>query len=82
MKKRYEDYTEAEFLELLKDICLVRTESQNIHTSWVDEFVEVSEYPTGSAVIFYPEDDEDDSPEGILNTVKKWRAANGKPGFK
>ncbi|WP_016598339.1 bacteriocin immunity protein, partial [Yersinia pestis] len=33
-------------------------------------------------LIYYPEDGADDSPEGILELVKKWRAENGKPGFK
>ncbi|EEQ04693.1 Colicin-E7 immunity protein [Yersinia bercovieri ATCC 43970] len=42
----------------------------------------VSEHPSGSDLIFYPEDGADDSPEGILETIKKWRAENGKPSFK
>ncbi|UQS92805.1 bacteriocin immunity protein [Pseudomonas chlororaphis subsp. piscium] len=32
--------------------------------------------------MYYPEDGEDDSPKGILKTVKDWRMANGFPGFK
>ncbi|WP_419182042.1 bacteriocin immunity protein [Providencia heimbachae] len=29
-----------------------------------------------------PNDGDDDSPAGILKTVKEWRAKNGKSGFK
>ncbi|NQD94293.1 bacteriocin immunity protein, partial [Pseudomonas sp. CrR25] len=31
---------------------------------------------------FYPAAGVDDSPEGVLSEVKKWREANGLPGFK
>ncbi|WP_028696194.1 bacteriocin immunity protein [Pseudomonas cremoricolorata] len=48
----------------------------------VDHFRAITEHPSGSDLIYYPEDHVEDSPEGILNEVKKWRAANGKPGFK
>ncbi|WP_163019869.1 bacteriocin immunity protein, partial [Pseudomonas viridiflava] len=41
-----------------------------------------TEHPAKTDVIFYPEDDQEDRPESILNTIKKWRAKNGKPGFK
>ncbi|HDL8760820.1 TPA: bacteriocin immunity protein, partial [Yersinia enterocolitica] len=30
----------------------------------------------------YHNDEREDSPEGVLAEVKKWRAENGKPGFK
>lgn len=36
----------------------------------------------GSDLIYYPRDDREDSPEGIVKEIKEWRAANGKPGFK
>ncbi|WP_218189439.1 MULTISPECIES: bacteriocin immunity protein [unclassified Pseudomonas] len=29
-----------------------------------------------------PKQGREDSPEGILNEIKIWRAENGKPGFK
>jgi hypothetical protein len=48
----------------------------------VFHFEKVSEHPTGSDPIFYPEDEADDSPEGVTRIVKEWRAANGLPGFK
>ncbi|WP_016676051.1 bacteriocin immunity protein, partial [Yersinia pestis] len=54
----------------------------SLHSSWVRHFTKITEHPSGSDLIYYPEDGADDSPEGILELVKKWRAENGKPGFK
>ncbi|MEH5911471.1 bacteriocin immunity protein, partial [Escherichia coli] len=48
----------------------------------VDEFRRLAEHPDGSDLIYYPRDDREDSPEGIVKEVKEWRAKNGKPGFK
>jgi len=82
LKKNISDYTEAEFLKLLQVICNVETSSEEEHKSWVRHFVKLSEHPRGNGLIYHPNDSEDDSPAGILKTVKEWRAANGKPGFK
>ncbi|WP_177431651.1 bacteriocin immunity protein, partial [Pseudomonas huaxiensis] len=30
----------------------------------------------------FPPPGSEDSPEGVVNRVKEWRAANNKPGFK
>ncbi|EBL8291822.1 bacteriocin immunity protein [Salmonella enterica] len=82
LKDKYEEYTESEFFELLRNICEVNTDDEELHSIWVRNFVKVSEHPRGTDLIYYPEEGEDDSPEGILKTVKEWRTANGKPGFK
>ncbi|MEQ4923271.1 bacteriocin immunity protein [Proteus hauseri] len=82
LKNSISDYTEAEFLKLLQGICNVTTSNEEEHKSWVRHFVKLSEHPRGNGLIYYPKDGEDDSPAGILNTVKRWRAQNGKPGFK
>ena len=82
LKKNISDYTEAEFLKLLQVICNVETSSEEEHKSWVRHFVKLSEHPRGNGLIYHQNDSEDDSPAGILKTVKEWRAANGKPGFK
>ncbi|HFH3052905.1 TPA: bacteriocin immunity protein [Pseudomonas aeruginosa] len=76
------DYTEAEFLQLVRDICEVNCSSEDAHLGLVDRFRSLAEHPSGTDLIFYPEDGADDSPEGITRTVKEWRAANGLPGFK
>jgi len=56
------------------------TESEDIKN--ILEFKRLTEHPAGSDLIFYPEDGQDDSPEGIVQQVKEWRKANGKPGFR
>ncbi|MBW5814587.1 bacteriocin immunity protein [Yersinia kristensenii] len=83
MKLRYklEEYTESEFIELVSKI-ISDEGSEDELDSLLENFIQVSEHPSGSDLIYYPEDGTDDSPEGILKLVKKWRAENGKPGFK
>ncbi|MBW5817230.1 bacteriocin immunity protein [Yersinia kristensenii] len=83
MKLRYklEEYTESEFIELVSKI-ISDEGSEDELDSLLENFIQVSEHPSGSDLIYYPEDGADDSPEGILKLVKKWRAENGKPGFK
>ncbi|MGN1523345.1 bacteriocin immunity protein [Yersinia enterocolitica] len=46
------------------------------------QFENLIEHPDGSDLIYYHNDEREDSPEGVLAEVKKWRAENGKPGFK
>jgi hypothetical protein len=45
-------------------------------------FKKLTEHPDGSDLIYYPKPGQDDSPAGIVKTVKEWRKANGKSGFK
>lgn len=82
-KKAISDYTETEFLEFVRKICLAsgyKTEGE--HTNAALKFETLSEHPDGSDLIYYPKEGQDDSPEGIVKEVKKWRAAKGLPGFK
>ncbi|BFI68291.1 colicin immunity protein E2 [Yersinia pseudotuberculosis] len=75
------DYTESEFLELVKELFNVeKTTEEDINN--LIEFKRLCEHPAGSDLIFYPDDNREDSPEGVVKEVKKWRAENGKPGFK
>ncbi|WP_342230203.1 bacteriocin immunity protein, partial [Yersinia enterocolitica] len=52
------------------------------HDEAILRFEELTEHPDGSDLIYYPNDDREDSPEGILAEIKRWRAEKGKPGFK
>lgn len=81
-KRHFSDFTEAEFLALLVDICEANAATEEEHSELVRCFEAISEHPAGSDLIYYPEPGADDSPEGILQTVKAWRAANGLPGFR
>lgn len=88
-KQRFEEYTEAEFLQLLRAIeGNTKSDSPNKQELdrelelMVDHFEKVSGHPSGSDLIFWPEPGQDDSPEGILREVKRWRAEQGLPSFK
>lgn len=86
-KTRLEDYTEAEFLAFVREffdysIALEGDALSQYTDRLVDHFVLITEHPDCSDVIFYPKEGQEDSPEGILKTVKQWRARNNKPGFK
>ncbi|MBJ2244196.1 MULTISPECIES: bacteriocin immunity protein [Pseudomonas] len=82
MKTLISEYTETEFLNFVVSLCdsSIRTEEEDIEM--VFEFERLTEHPDGADLIYYPRDDREDSPEGIVKEVKEWRAANGKPGFK
>ncbi|QHM77458.1 Colicin-E2 immunity protein [Mixta theicola] len=81
-KKSITDYTEQEFLEFVWKIWNSEQLTEQEENTLVDEFRRLTEHPDGSNLIFYPRDDREDSPEGIVQEVKEWRARNGKPGFK
>ncbi|MGC6388358.1 bacteriocin immunity protein [Ewingella sp. S1.OA.A_B6] len=81
-KTNITEYTEAEFLALVKKICDADYDSENKHTEAVLLFKKLTEHPDGSDLIYYPKQEHGDSPKEIVKTVKEWRAASGKPGFK
>lgn len=81
LKSKFSEYTEGEFIALLRAITAGEGTEKEVD-QLVFHFERLSEHPSGSDLIFYPEDGADDSPEGITETVKKWREANGLPGFK
>jgi len=81
LKSSLSEYTENEFLELIKEICSA-TGTEDYQDELLENFIEVTGNAAASDWIYYPEPGEDDSPEGILQTVTHWRAAQGLPGFK
>nr|WP_050115280.1 bacteriocin immunity protein [Yersinia thracica] len=82
MKNNISDYTELEFLNFVKDIYYDTYSSEDEHVKAVLQFEILTEHPDGSDLIYYPNDNREDNPESIVAEVKKWRAENGKPGFK
>lgn len=87
LKQRIEDYTEAEFIEFLNEFFI------NVHNlkgrkleshidSLVDHFDKIVDHPESSDLIFYPPDDREDSPQGIIDEIKRWRKSQGRPSFK
>ncbi|CCV63464.1 bacteriocin immunity protein [Yersinia enterocolitica] len=79
-EKTISDYTESEFLELVKKLFNVENTSEEDIQNLM-EFKRLCEHPAGSDLIYYPEAHQEDSPEGIVAEIKKWRSENGKPGF-
>lgn len=80
--KIFSDYTEEEFLDLVRAIFNGAKNSENQHIKDIQEFDRVSEHPSGRDLIYYPENDNDPTPESVVNEVKEWRAKNSMPGFK
>lgn len=80
--KALSDFTESEFLDFVTGICKDRYATEAEHIEAVLTFEKISEHPSGSDLLYYPEPGVDNTPAGIVKTIKEWRAANGKPGFK
>lgn len=76
------DYTEAEFLGLVREIFNGADKSEEEHGYYVGEFNRIAGHPSGSDLIYYPENNIEPTPESVVNEVKEWRAKNGMPGFK
>ncbi len=83
LKKSISDYTEAEFIEFIKEI-----EKENVAETddkldlLLNHFELVTEHPEGTDLIYYAASDADSTPEAITKKIKQWRSAHGKAGFK
>ncbi|WP_313087370.1 bacteriocin immunity protein [Stutzerimonas nitrititolerans] len=83
MKKSLSDYTEAQFIQFLQEIRAAnKSASDEVLGELLEQFRLLTEHPDGTDLICYPEAGADNSNEGITETVKKWREANGLPSFK
>ncbi|WP_212627687.1 bacteriocin immunity protein [Pseudomonas sp. PP3] len=56
--------------------------SEDEHDAVVENIVLTSEHPDGTGILYDPREGIEDSPSGVLNSIKQWRSASGKPGFK
>lgn len=81
-KNLLSDFSESEFLDFVTGICKDTYKTEDEHISAVLLFEQLTEHPAGSDLIYYPESGVDNTPGGIVKTIKEWRAANGKSGFK
>lgn len=82
LKNKLEDYTESEYKTLIERLFAGDYSSEAELDEIVEIIVMTSEHPNGSDIMYYPSAGAEDSPEGVLNTIKIWRAANNKSGFK
>ncbi|EAW8184853.1 bacteriocin immunity protein [Salmonella enterica] len=83
LKNSISDYTEAEFIELMKEIDKENVaETDDKLDLLLNHFEQVTEHPDGTDLIYYAASDAESTPEAITKKIKEWRAANGKSGFK
>ncbi|WP_134677500.1 bacteriocin immunity protein [Ectopseudomonas khazarica] len=82
MFTKLEEFTEAEFLTLVKKICEADFETEAENDEVIKYFVAIAEHPSGTDLLFFPPATRPDTPEGIVQEIKSWRIANGKPLFK
>lgn len=80
LKPRFEDYTEAEFTQLVSEICSAKG-SEAYQDKLLENFIEVTEHPEGSDLIYYSYDD-DATPEKVMAAVRAWRKSEGLPDLK
>ncbi|MGP6459132.1 bacteriocin immunity protein [Pseudomonas parakoreensis] len=78
---RISELSESEFLSFVTRVYNDDYDTEEQHIDAVLEFKSLSEHPSGSDLIFYPAPGKS-GPTAVVEEVKAWRAANGKPGFK
>lgn len=81
LKGKLSDYTEAEFIEFINEIKFGSNDEAE-EDKLILHFKRVVGHPAGSDLIFYPENKAENTAEEIIQILKKWRAAQGLPGFK
>ncbi len=83
MKKKNSitEYSEKEFLNFVNDIYECNGSEEEINL-WVDWFNDLVAHPERSDLIFYPPDEREDSPQGVVHEIKRWYASQGLPCFK
>lgn len=81
-KTTFEDFTETEFLEFVRKIFHCEYETEQQQDEAIFEFDRLVQHPSRWDLIFHPDPSRPDTPEAVVDEIKAWRAANGKPGFK
>lgn len=76
------DFTEAEFTAFVSKIIAADFPTDKENDDAIYSFAKLTEHPVGWNLIFKPDRGADSSAKGVVKTVKEWREANGKPGFK
>ncbi|OOF32636.1 bacteriocin immunity protein [Salinivibrio costicola] len=83
MKNSIVDYTEEDCLKLVEQIFVENVaETDDVLDELLEHFELITEHPDGSDLIYYPEKEEDATPENIVRIVKEWRQSQGLPCFK
>ena len=74
LKKSIGDYTETEFKKIIENIINCEGDEKKQDDNF-EHFISVTEHPSGSDLIYYPEGNNDGSPEAVIKEIKEWRAA-------
>jgi hypothetical protein len=80
IKSNLSEYTRQEFKALIGAIDDARTEEDR--GELVEHFNKIVPHPSGSDLLFYPDDGADDSPEGIVQTINDYCISKGLQGFR
>ncbi|HIH5625246.1 bacteriocin immunity protein [Kluyvera ascorbata] len=81
MSKLLSDYTKSDFISLVAEI--IGGQGTEAHQDELLElFIQLTEHPEGSDLIYYPQLAAEATPEAIADKVQAWRKANGKPSYK
>ncbi|MFW0755175.1 bacteriocin immunity protein [Pseudomonas sp. H11T01] len=83
IKDNLSDYTEHQFVKFLEEIFKEDAAPTDDRADvLLLHFNKIVGHPKKMDLIYHPEPGADDSAEGITQTIKEWREANGLPGFK
>ena len=83
LKNNITEYSEAEFISLLKEIFKENVaETDDRLDILLEHFEKITEHPEGTDLIYYAPSDAEATPEAITKRGKDWRTRNGKPGFR
>ena len=81
MSKLLSDYTKNEFISLVAEIISDQGTEEH-QDNLLELFIQLTEHPEGSDLIYYPQSAADATPEAIAEKVQEWRKTNGKSGFR
>lgn len=87
LKERFEQYTEQEFKDFLDEFFEnpqgLKGKALAEHIKKLQaHFVLITGHPEGNGLIFNPPENREDSPEGVIKEILRWRAEQGLPLFK
>ncbi|EAA9319104.1 bacteriocin immunity protein [Salmonella enterica subsp. enterica serovar Kentucky] len=87
LKNNLEDYTEDEFIEFLNNFFeppeeLTGDELSKFIDNLLRHFNKITQHLDGGDLIFYPSEEREDSPEGVIEELKRWRKSQRLPCFK
>lgn len=82
-KQDLSEFTRAEFLAFVEALFSGAAGSEAEDVEHILHFKRIV-YPDlrGSDLIFYPQEGVEDTPEGVVGQVEKFRRENGLPGFR